>query len=78
VGVAQHPYLLPQVLTIDAAAAPSTTLTAVLIVFGVALIVVLPALGLLFALVQRNLVEETERPAYDGGAAGVETRTYLR
>jgi len=69
-GVAQHPYLLPQVLTSGAAAAPSTTLTAVLIVFGVALIVVLPALGLLFTLVQRNLVEETERPAYDGATAG--------
>ena len=27
-GVAQHPYLLPQVLTIDDAAAPSATLTA--------------------------------------------------
>jgi len=70
-GVAQHPYLLPQVLTIDAAAAPSTTLTAILIVFGVALVVVLPALGLLFTLVQRNLVVETERPAYDGGTAGI-------
>jgi hypothetical protein len=58
------------VLTIDAGAAPSTTLTAVLIVFGVALIVVLPALGLLFTLVQRNLVEETDRPAYDGATAG--------
>jgi cytochrome bd ubiquinol oxidase subunit II len=69
-GVAQHPYLLPQVLTIGAAAAPSTTLTGVLIVFGIAVVVVLPALGLLFTLVQRNLVEETERPTYDGGTAG--------
>jgi cytochrome bd ubiquinol oxidase subunit II len=69
-GVAQHPYLLPQVLTIDAAAAPSTTLTGVLIVFGIAVVVVLPALGLLFTLVQRNLVEETERPTYDGDSAG--------
>jgi hypothetical protein len=33
-------------------------------------VVVVPALALLFTLVQRNLVEETERPAYDGGAAG--------
>ena len=62
-GVAQHPYLLPQVLKIGAAAAPGPTLTAVLIVFGIAVVVVLPALGLLFTLVQRNLVEETERPA---------------
>jgi cytochrome d ubiquinol oxidase subunit II len=62
-GVAQHPYLLPQVLTIGSAAAPSATLTTVLIVFGVAVVVVLPSLALLFTLVQRNLVEETERPA---------------
>ncbi len=62
-AVAQHPYLLPQVLTIDDAAAPSTTLTSLLIVFGVAVLVVLPSLALLFTLVQRNLVEETSRPA---------------
>jgi cytochrome d ubiquinol oxidase subunit II len=62
-GIAQHPYLLPQKLTIDAAAAPSATLTSVLIVFGVAVVLVLPALALLFTLVQRNLVEETARPA---------------
>ena len=59
----QHPYLLPQVLKIGAAAAPSATLTTVLIVFGVAVVVVLPSVGLLFTLVQRNLVEETQRPA---------------
>jgi cytochrome bd ubiquinol oxidase subunit II len=61
-GVAQWPYLLPEKLTIDAAAAPSATLTGVLIVFGVAVFIVLPAIGLLFTLVQRNLVEETSRP----------------
>ncbi len=68
-GVAQHPYLLPQKLTIAEAAAPGTTLTAVLIVFGVAVVVVLPALALLFTLVQRNLVEETPRPAHEGSPA---------
>jgi cytochrome d ubiquinol oxidase subunit II len=62
-GVAQHPYLLPLVLKVGAAAAPNATLTTVLIVFGVAVVTVLPSLGLLFMLVQRNLVEETERPA---------------
>jgi cytochrome d ubiquinol oxidase subunit II len=67
-GVAQHPYLLPPTLTIDDAAAPSATLTGLLIVFGVAVVVVLPALGLLFTLVQRNLVEEMPAPA-QGGAA---------
>jgi cytochrome bd ubiquinol oxidase subunit II len=61
-AIAQDPYLLPQVLTIDQAAAPSDTLTALLIVFGVAVLVVLPSIGLLFTLTQRNLVEEGERP----------------
>jgi cytochrome d ubiquinol oxidase subunit II len=57
-GVAQHPYLLPQVLTIDDGAAPSATLNALLIVFGAALVLVLPAMGLLYTLAQRNLIEE--------------------
>jgi cytochrome d ubiquinol oxidase subunit II len=61
-GVAQWPYLLPEKLTIDEAAAPSATLTGLLMVFGVAVFIVLPAIGLLFALVQRNLIEETLRP----------------
>jgi cytochrome d ubiquinol oxidase subunit II len=61
-GVAQHPYLLPQVLTIDAAAAPSATLTSVLVVFGAAIVLVLPAIALLYSLAQRSLIEEGERP----------------
>jgi cytochrome bd ubiquinol oxidase subunit II len=65
-AVAQHPYLLPPTLTIDDAAAPSATLTALLIVFGVAVAVVLPALALLFTLVQQNLVEEAPAPAEGG------------
>jgi hypothetical protein len=41
----------------------------VLVVFGVAVVVVLPSIGLLFTLVQRNMVEETARPvsAENGG-----------
>ena len=62
-GVAQHPYLLPQQLTIADAAAPKATLTSVLIVFGVAVVLVIPAIGLLFTLVQRNYVAETTKPA---------------
>ena len=62
-GVAQHPYLLPKTLTIDEAAAPDATLTGVLIVFGIAVALVLPALALLFGLVERDVVEETPRPA---------------
>jgi cytochrome bd ubiquinol oxidase subunit II len=61
-GVAQHPYLLPQDLTIDQAAAPSTALTALLIVFGAAVLLVVPATALLFTLAQRSLIEETSRP----------------
>jgi cytochrome d ubiquinol oxidase subunit II len=61
-GVAQYPYLLPKSLKIADAAAPSATLTALLIVFGVAVAVVLPAIGLLYTLAQRSVIGETERP----------------
>jgi cytochrome d ubiquinol oxidase subunit II len=57
-GVAQYPYLLPQTLTIDEGAGASETLTAVLVVFGLAVVIVLPALALLFTLDQRSLLEE--------------------
>jgi cytochrome d ubiquinol oxidase subunit II len=57
-GVAQHPYLLPKELTIDAGAAPSATLTSVLIVFGAALVLVGPSLALLYTLAQKGIVEE--------------------
>ncbi len=68
-GVAQHPYLLPKSLTISAGAAGSATLEAVLIVFGVAVVVVLPALGFLYALTQRSVLEaETYAPR--SGAEG--------
>jgi cytochrome d ubiquinol oxidase subunit II len=61
-GIAQWPYLLPEKLTITDAAAPSATLTGLVVVFGVAVLVVLPALGLLFTLAQRNMIEESSRP----------------
>ena len=61
-GVAQHPYLLPRDLTIDAAAAPSATLTTLLVVAGIAALLVGPAMALLFTLTQRGMVEETARP----------------
>jgi cytochrome bd ubiquinol oxidase subunit II len=57
-GAAQYPYLLPQTLTIEEGAGASETLTAVLVVFGIAVVVVLPALALLFTLDQRSLLEE--------------------
>ncbi|HXF00772.1 MAG TPA: cytochrome d ubiquinol oxidase subunit II [Solirubrobacterales bacterium] len=62
-GVAQHPYLLPKALTIEEGASASETLTQVLIVFGVAVVLVLPSLGLLYTLAQRSILEgEGEAP----------------
>lgn len=56
-GVAQFPYLLPTSLRIDEAAAPDATLTIVLIVFGIAALLVLPSLALLYTLAQRDLLD---------------------
>ncbi len=55
-GVAQWDYILPESLTIADAAAPSATLATVLVVFGIAAVVVLPSLGLLYVLDQRGLL----------------------
>ena len=57
-GAAQYPYLLPETLTIEQGAGASETLTAVLVVFGIAVVVVVPALALLFTLDQRSVLEE--------------------
>jgi cytochrome d ubiquinol oxidase subunit II len=57
-GVAQFPYLLPTSLKITQSAAPAPTLDAVLVVFAAAVVVVLPALGLLYWLSQRKLLED--------------------
>ncbi|HEY5709299.1 MAG TPA: cytochrome d ubiquinol oxidase subunit II [Solirubrobacterales bacterium] len=53
-GVAQFPYLLPASLTITESAAPPETLAAVIVVFLIAAVVVLPALGLLYWLSQKE------------------------
>jgi cytochrome d ubiquinol oxidase subunit II len=57
-GVAQFPYLLPTSLRIDQAAAPDPTLNMVFVVFGAAAILVLPSLGLLYSLSQKDLLRE--------------------
>ena len=62
-GVAQHPYLLPTSTTIEAAAAGASSLTALIVVFGVAVVVVLPALGLLYVLHQRSTFDGLGSPA---------------
>ena len=56
------PVPAPEKLTIEEGAAASATLTAVLIVFGAAVVLVLPSLGLLYTLAQRSMIEEGEKP----------------
>jgi cytochrome d ubiquinol oxidase subunit II len=70
-GVAQRPYLLPTSLKIDAGAAPHATLVALVVVLGVAVLVIGPALALLFTLQQRSMLDE-HAPAGDepGGSGG--------
>jgi cytochrome bd ubiquinol oxidase subunit II len=55
--VAQHPYMLPTSLTISKAAGASASLTAVIVIFLIAAVVVLPSLALLYALSQRDALE---------------------
>jgi cytochrome bd ubiquinol oxidase subunit II len=57
-GVAQWPYLLPESLTISAAAAPAGTLAAVLVAVGLATVIVLPGFALLYILDQKGLLPE--------------------
>ena len=56
-GVAQWPYMLPTSLKVSDAAAPTGTLTAVLVVFVLAAVIVLPSLGLLYVLDQKSILK---------------------
>src|ERR1700721_1737769 len=53
---AMFPYLLPTSMTISQAAAPDATLSAVFVVFGIAVVLVLPALFLLYFLAQSDFL----------------------
>jgi cytochrome d ubiquinol oxidase subunit II len=57
-GVAQWDYILPQTLTVAQAAAPSGTLETILGVTLAAVLIIFPALGLLYTLDQRGLLPE--------------------
>jgi cytochrome d ubiquinol oxidase subunit II len=57
-GVAQWPYILPETLTFSAAAAPTGTLTALLVATGLAVLVVVPGFLVLYLLDQRGLLPE--------------------
>jgi cytochrome bd ubiquinol oxidase subunit II len=56
-GVAQYPYLLGTRLSIEDAAAPAPTLTALAVVAAAALAMVVPSLALLFVLAERGRLE---------------------
>jgi cytochrome d ubiquinol oxidase subunit II len=56
-GVAQWPYRLPETLKVEDAAAPSATLGAILVVFVLAAVLILPSIGLLYALDQRDYLD---------------------
>jgi cytochrome d ubiquinol oxidase subunit II len=64
--VAQHPYLLPTSLKIDAAAAPHGTLVALVVILAFAVAIIGPALGLLYTLHQRSALDEHAPPASSG------------
>jgi cytochrome bd ubiquinol oxidase subunit II len=66
-GVAQYPYILPTSLKLSAAASPDATLWSVVVVFVVAALVILPSLGLLYYLDQRDLLAA---PALEPGLDG--------
>ena len=57
-GVAQWDYLLPETLKVSTAAAPTGTITAVLVATGVAAVLIVPAFALLYVLDQRSLLPE--------------------
>ena len=56
-GVAQWPYILPTSLKVSQAAAPDPTLTAIVVVFVIAAVVILPSLGFLYVLDQKSLLD---------------------
>ncbi len=57
-GVAQWPYLLPETLEVEAAAAPSGTLSALLVAAICAVLIVVPGFVLLYTLDQKSLLPE--------------------
>ncbi|GAB3787556.1 cytochrome d ubiquinol oxidase subunit II [Nocardioides ungokensis] len=61
-GVAQWPYLLPESLSVSAAAAPSGTLRVLIVNVVLAVLIVLPAFVLLYVLAQRRLLPEEGVP----------------
>jgi len=61
-AVAQKPYLLPGELTVDQAAAPDTTLTALVVGVGLGLILLVPSLWWLYRLVLQGRLDQEYEP----------------
>jgi cytochrome d ubiquinol oxidase subunit II len=61
-AVAQKPYLLPGELTVDQAAAPDTTLTALVVGVGLGLILLVPSLWWLYRLVLQGRLDQAYEP----------------
>jgi cytochrome bd ubiquinol oxidase subunit II len=61
-GIAQWPYLLPESLTVEDAAAPSGTLNALLVAIVLAALLVVPGFVLLYTLAERRLLPEEGMP----------------
>lgn len=56
-GLAQQPWMLPETLRLDDAAGASASLWAVVLVFGLAVVLIGPSLALLFHLDQRSVLD---------------------
>ena len=56
--MAQWPYLLPETLTVQEAAAPTGSLAALVVAVVLALVIVLPGFLILFALVQHQMLPD--------------------
>ena len=61
-GVGQWDYLLPTSLTVSEAAAPTGTITAVLVATALAAVLIVPAFVLLYTLDQKTLLPEESMP----------------
>jgi cytochrome d ubiquinol oxidase subunit II len=59
-GVAQWPYLLPETLEVNDAGAPAETLITLIVVFAIAVVILVPSIGLLYWLDQRSLIGEVD------------------
>jgi cytochrome bd ubiquinol oxidase subunit II len=68
--VSQRPEILPGALTIEEAAAPRSTLVAVLVAFAVGALVLVPSLVYLFRLVLRGRLDKELPPISRTGAGG--------